>query len=342
MAKINLLTIHWGCSYGGTLQTYSTIKLLEKLGHQVTLINLVHPDSTFMAKYKSFYSLWDSGVYVSFSMFRRRHFPNMTKKMYQITTSKIPSCDYFVVGSDQVWNENITTSLKKSYFFDFVKDTPRISLSSSFGKDSFDWPLEYQKFVSDALRKFKAISIREASGVAFCHDCLNVNAIQLLDPTLLWGQFDDLIKRAKPKHQIFPFIFKNNEEAGTITNTVSSTLGVPIFSYNYYNRLFGRSPQAWLANMKNSDFIITDSFHGLAFSLLFHKRFIVLCADSKKFTRLQSLLKLVNLEERHVSSLSDLKNRIHILNEEIDYSKVDSILNEKREIAISFLKQEIN
>ena len=339
MSKINLLTIHWGCSYGGTLQTYSTIKLLESLGHQVTLINLVHPNSTFKAKYKSLYSLWDSGVYVSFSKFRRMYFPKMTKKMFQITASKIPSCDYYVVGSDQVWNDNITTSLKKSYFLDFVDETPRISLSSSFGKDTFEWSQDYQKFVSDALRRFKAVSVREASGVALCRDYLNVTAIQLLDPTLLWGQFNDIDKVNKGKKQIFPFIFKKSEEVGAITKKISSTLGLPIFSYSYYARLFGRSPQAWLDNMKNSDFIITDSFHGLAFSLMFHKRFVVLCADKQMFTRLQSLLELFNLEERYVSSLTDLNNRIHILKKEIDYSRVDSILNEKRGEAISFLRR---
>lgn len=342
MAKINLLTIHWGCSYGGTLQTYSTIKLLESLGHHVTLVNLINPNSTFLAKFKSIHSLWDSGVYASFSFFRLMYFKHQTKRMYQITPSYIPNCDYYVVGSDQVWNENITSPINKSYFLDFVGKIPRISLSSSFGKASIDdWSFEYRQFVSDSLRKFKAVSVREASGVQICRDLQKVDAIQMLDPTLLWGDFNALVPKSSTKHQVFPFIFKNNQETRSICNLVASTLEIPIFAYNYYSNMFGRSPWSWLKRMKYSDFIITDSFHGLVFSLLFHKQFIVLCADPQKFTRLQSLLELVNLEDRYVSSLSDLCNRIHILKDEIDYFRVDSIVDERRKSAISFLKQEL-
>lgn len=320
------------------MQTYSTIKLLESLGHQVTLINLVHPQSTFKAKYKSLYSLWDSIVYVDFSLFRVNYFKRRTKRMNTISPSCIPECDYFVVGSDQVWNEEITSPINKFYFFDFAENTPRVSLSSSFGKDKIDWSVDYQKFVSDSLHKFKAISVRESSGVQICKELLGLKAVQLLDPTLLWGDFEPLMRKSAEKRQVYPFLFKNSEEADTICHTVSTSLGIPLFTFNYFTRLFGRSPKSWLERMKYSDFIITDSFHGLAFSLIFHKRFIVLCADSKKFTRLKSLLELVHLENRYISSSEDLESRINVLKEDIDYSKVDAILQTKRIEAIVFLK----
>ena len=93
--------------------------------------------------------------------------------------------------------------------------------------------------------------------------------------------------------------------------------------------------------MKNSSYIITDSFHGLAFSILFHKQFLVVCADKKKFTRLQSLLHLFNLEDRYILSIEDLKSRKDIITSQINYNTVDVILNKERAKSISFLRNNL-
>ena len=89
--------------------------------------------------------------------------------------------------------------------------------------------------------------------------------------------------------------------------------------------------------MHNSEYIITDSFHGLAFSLIFHKQFLVVCADRKKFARLQSLLDLVGLEERYIHTYDDLVRRKDVVTKQINYEIVDSILNRERERSRSFL-----
>jgi len=125
-------------------------------------------------------------------------------------------------------------------------------------------------------------------------------------------------------------LFKNTLESKAIVEGCASQLHIPVYKNNRLNSYFRNGPIDWLSNIANSDFIITDSFHGLALSLLFNKQFIVLCADEQKFTRLSSLLRLVKLENRFVKSYSDFENRKFDLLKHIDYSMVNKILESER------------
>ena len=341
MAKINLLTIHWGNSYGGTMQTYATIKLLKELGHDVTLINLIHPrlKNKLFKKHNTRFSWIIEDI--QFSMFRLLHFGHMTKRMYSIKDSVIPDCDVTIVGSDQVWNSDITGPLQLSYFLDFVNRGDKLSFASSFGKFEWESDDETTKTVKNYLLKFKAISVREESGVSICKDVFDTDAVLVLDPTLVYGKYDDIIKDNKPRHTILTFLLKPNKNTKAICKMVSNEIKLPLYSPHRIIRSILLGPNSWLKRMKNSDFIITDSFHGLAFSLIFHKNFIVLCADDKKFARLHSLLSLVHLEDRYVQSIDDLSKRLSLVHNDINYEEVDKILSEKRRESIEFLNSNI-
>lgn len=100
-------------------------------------------------------------------------------------------------------------------------------------------------------------------------------------------------------------------------------------------------PRRWLTNIRNSKYVITDSFHGLALSIIFHKNFFVFCADPKKFTRLQSLLELVGLENRYIKSEEDFLNRKNELLVPIDYKIVDYILRQKKDEFRKFIRDNV-
>lgn len=341
MAKINLLTIHWGNSYGGTMQTYATKKILESLNHEVKVINLVHPkfkNELLLALHKSkalfIMTCW-------FYLFRMKYHFNLTRRMYGINVKYLPKCDYCIVGCDQVWNRDITSNINKSYFLDFDKNVPKVSLASSFGKGCWNEDEEYTLWVRKQLKSFKAISVREDSGVKICQNIFGVNAIQLIDPTIAWGKYDSIIKDKSVFHQVYPFLLVKNSETSLICNKVSEYLNLPLYLPTGVRHFLFQSPKEWLRRMKNSDFIVTDSFHGLAFCLIFHKRFIVLCANVDKFTRLMSLLRLVHLEERYVKDINYLDEHIEILNKRIDYTFVDRIFESEREKYINFIKENI-
>lgn len=342
MAKINLLTIHWGASYGGTMQTYATVKLLESYGHDVKVINLVHPKVRFKSRYSKRSSIWNIVKDVQFSFFQRTKIGHFTKKMYSIKKELIPSADYTIVGSDQVWNSDITKPFQLSYYLDFATDTSKISFCSSFGKTIWEESEDYSEIVKNELSTFKAISVREKTGVDICRSVFGIDAVQLLDPTLLWGEFEVLVKDKKNIDEIFPFLLSKDEQQKKICEIIAQELNVPLFKMTRFQSLYCRSPQEWLRRMKNSKYIITDSFHGLAFSIVFNKQFVVLpTRNPKQFTRLQSLLELLHLEDRYISSVDDLSTRIDLLHKRIDYAKVDKVLNSEREKARIFIQSNI-
>ena len=340
MAKINLLTIHWGYSNGAVLQTYATAKLLMQCGHEVSVINITHPTKYRLnpfkrETYKYFFT------HLNYERFRKQHFPKLTKQMRTIDVSKLPAADYYVIGSDQVWNKDVTSSNSQSFFLDFITNVKKIALASSFGKSKWEESAEYTAKVRELLKDFDAIAVREDSGVDICKDIFNVNAIQVVDPTLALADFNNFISDKKNKKNIFSFFINKIKDKNQILATVSRELNKPLHKESKTDVLFRRSPRKWLENIYNAEYIVTDSFHGVVFSLLFNKQFIVVIGNKAKATRLISLLKLIGLSERAVSSLEELKSNIEILHKEIDFARIMAIIKEEQEKYIKFIYDNI-
>jgi hypothetical protein len=348
MAKINLITIHWGESYGAIAQTYASLKILRSLGHEVTLINLV--DEKFNARYKKISTFFSLIKIIRFWMFKAKYFKPMTKLMFKIDKSKIPSADYTIVGSDQVWNRDITQSLSMSYFLDFVPDNcKRLSLSSSFSKSFWSESDEYTNKVRDELNKFIAISVREKSGIDICKENFNVNAIQLLDPTLMLNDYSEIIgNRNSTRNEIVLFRFIYSDLFNQVADFMSKKIEMPYKHlahatiYEFNKRRCSNSPSLWMKNIASSSFVITDSFHGVVFAIIFKKRFVALKAIEDRFERIESLLNLLSLSERIILSFDYLQENYDNLIKPIDYEKVEEILKSKRDDYFSFLKEYIN
>lgn len=335
--KVNLLTIHWGNSYGGIMQTYSTYRLLENLGYDVTLINLIHSRSYSKNQW---YKLWLIRNF-KFSRFIKTYMPNRTIEMNNIDMSQIPKADCTIVGSDQVWNRDITTYLGLAYFLNFVSGR-RISFASSFGKEKWVEDNNYSESVRTELSKFNALSVREKSGQEICKSVFSKEAALVLDPTLVLGYFPEPKNVGKRKSLgVFEFILEKTQDSREIVDYVSKTLKKNVYRMGPYRARVQGGPIDWIGCIKNASFVITSSFHGLAFAILFQKDFIVVCSDKKKFTRLSSLLDLLGLNDRFVNSAEDIKRRKEILFKRIDYQCVDAILAEERLKSIQFLKTNI-
>lgn len=343
MARINLLTIHWGLSYGGTMQTYATVKLLENLGHQVRVINLVHPKEKMsrLIAHNHRLSFWIKRI--QFAFFRHKYIRHFTQRMYSLHSDKIPPCDYTIVGSDQVWNKDITGPLCYNYYLDFADDSVRISLSSSFGKTKWEEDTEYTQRVKDLLLHFKAISVRELSAQHICQNVFGLNATCLLDPTLLLGNYDSIVEKGREQSILYPFLLeKNDSSKQSICKMLASELETPMYEASRFDSYFKRSPKSWLNKMRNSRYIVTDSFHGLAFSIIFKKDFFVLSTKNpKQFTRLESLLSLLGLSDRYIRSVDDLIKRNDDLRLHIDYGTIDPILETERKKFQSFITQNL-
>lgn len=325
MAKINLLTIHYGKCYGAVMQTYATCKLLKEYGHIVTVINLVNPIKRGDWKRLQFWK--DCFREFQFWYFKRKYFSKLTKKGFSIDEINLPDADLTIVGSDQVWNRDITGNFGMTYFLDYVPShQQKISLASSFGKELWEEDDDYTKCVKSLLSKFSSISVREPTGVKIINEIMGLDAMTLPDPTIGYGHFEDLVLNHKPIHVVYPFLLLNNASVEEKTIHIAKALNLPVFRHSIVSCRLLNGPRKWLTRIKNSDYIITDSFHGVAFSLLFNKQFFVFCASSKKFTRIRSLLKLCSLEERYIESVEDFEQRKNALIAPIDYTSVNARL----------------
>lgn len=346
MATVNLITRHSGESYGAVLQTYATCQILKELGHKVTIINLIEKE-----RVQKYFKLKNLSVYpkfINFWRFKFKNYPRRTRLMTTVEIKKIPVADYIIVGSDQVWNPQITKENSLAYFLEFDRRTKKISLASSFGKAKWDGDDSYTAKVKECLSRFSAISVRESSGVSICNNVFGQEAECIIDPTLAWGDYKKFVKE-ESLPQIGCFVLKrSNPVFPQVADCLSelSKLPVRLIDYSIGNRYeclktCQKSPVRWLNEIHNSQYVITDSFHGVAFCLLFKKQFFVLCADETKFTRIASLLEKVGLQNRRVNSLEDLNSRLQSLMEPIDYSKVDTVLQVEKEKYYQFVKKNI-
>ena len=346
MAKVNLITRHSGESYGAVLQTYATCEILKSLGHDVTIINLIEKE-----RVQKYFKLKNLSVYpkfIKFWRFKFKNYPRRTRLMTTIDVTKIPAANYTIVGSDQVWNPQITKENSLAYFLNFDQGPKKVSLASSFGKTNWEGDNSYTAKVKDCLSRFSAISVRESSGVTICRNVFGQEAECIIDPTLAWGDYDRFIKEENLR-QIGCFVLKRgNPVFPQVADRIGelSHMPVKLIDYSIGNRYDclktrQKSPVRWINEIHNSQYIITDSFHGVAFCLLFKKQFFVLCADESKFTRIGSLLEKVGLQSRRVDSLEDLNTRLQSLMAPIDYSTVDMVLQREREKYYQFVKKNI-
>lgn len=326
--------------YGAVMQTYGTCKLLEEAGHEVRVINIIHPKVKH--KYRN-PKKWIRLVReFQFWVFKQKYFSPLTKKVYSIAEAPLPNADITIVGSDQVWNKMITGAFHKTYYLDFVpSNQKRIALSSSFGISDWNEPDEYTREIAELFDRFDAISVREKSGVQIMKEVFNKDAINLIDPSLGYGKFEGFVKNTKDVNSIFTFMLNPSQETKICINKMASDLGTPLYCPNAFEKVFKSGPCDWLENIHNSKYVITDSFHGTALSILYHKPFFVFCANEKKFTRIESLLSLLGLTERYIKSYDDFIARKDSLLMPIDYMKVDKILDEERTKFKNFIRTSI-
>ena len=289
----------------------------------------------------------------TFENFRQNYLPR-TEKCYRNLheLSEIKN-DYsaIIVGSDQVWRLTYTTKFAKVYFLSFAsKSTLRISYAASFGLDYWEGGKESALTLSikDELNKFSTISVREKSGIDICSNIFNVKATHVLDPTLLVDyQFYENILCKNKKKDNKDIVFHKldlNDVFLDFTSKIATHLQCNM--HNIYHkkhsgkRFFTDVPE-WLSQIKNSELVITDSFHCVCFSIIFKKQFLCIVNEKRGIERLQSLLSDLGLLDRLCFDYS-LASTKRILDKEIDYTTVDNKLNQLRDISTTFLKNTLS
>ncbi len=373
--KIGILTLPITENYGGILQAVALYRLLHSQGHDVILINKKFYQKQVLWKKIvnavllkiPFHNL--KQVKTNHRLHQEKlermefHRPFVEKEIFNISEDlytkqnlenfvKKENIDAVIVGSDQVWRKYYiqTDIFYRNYFLDFLdaSKTKKIAYAPSFGKDHWEGQNDSED-ISKLLKEFTAVSVRESSGVDICKNTFNYNkAIHVLDPTMLMDKRfykDEIIEKYKEsntnKGGLLTYVLDEAKEKKEIIEFVQKNVGIesahPLKGFNTSDVTY--SVPQWLASFANADFVVTDSFHGMVFSIIFEKEFVVIGNHERGLDRFLSLLSLLGLEDRLIFNVKDLEDKEL---KRIEYSKVNVILDDEKKNSLKFLKEALH
>lgn len=330
--KISLITIHSIRHYGSVLQTLATQQLLEDRGHEVEVVDYWRRNFDDSVESHLRRSRWNShaitrlayriarnrGVQRAADLFGRfvdRRI-NLTSRQYHSPRELMedpPVAEVYCVGSDQVWNDEYNEDGNGPFYLEYApSEAMKLSLASSFGKDGVR-PQELQRLCS-ALAGFGAISVREDRARDFLGS-VGIDAEQLVDPALaistqFWLGLAAGETTPSRKYVLSYMLNRSPGHRAILDEAARRTLAEPLhLDYRFHlGHLLSQtavlpSVERFLALFRDAEAVVTDSFHGLVFSLVFGRRVIVLLPP-RYSTRLGSLLRLVGIDDDQARSWS--------------------------------------
>jgi hypothetical protein len=367
MKKASIITLQYIDNYGSVLQAFATQRIIEKFGYNAEIVDYVRENCTYKYQKKEAYQRyrsrndifslpiiakllvcrWSRKILArnkAFSLFRSKYlkmshpYTNFAELMQDP-----PAADIYVTGSDQVWNPEYNNGVLPEYFLEFApNNSNRIALSASIGVDTL--AEDNRQEMSKYIQKYKGISVRESGAAELIKSMGYKNVVNVLDPTLMldkdeWSKSFDLSSTSKK----YVLLYQLNENADMVqfATQIANDKGIELYIISStcrkaeckYHVFKNCPPDKYLDLIYNADSIITDSFHGTAFSLNFNKQ-VYIFNPPKYSDRLSSILRLTNTEYRNVKG--------NVKWDEIpgiDYEEVNMRLYEEREKVNNYLKQ---
>lgn len=366
--KIGILTLPLHTNYGGILQAYALQTILERMGHDVKVLDKKQHHSLpkgprtiriifnrivnrYIRKkeilineekvYNETYPLVSQYTQTFINKYINDYILDDLRKIRE------GEFDAIIVGSDQIWRASYYHPIEYAYLSFAEKwNIKRIAYAASFGTDQWEYSKKQTEICRRLIEKFDGVSVREESGVELCDSYFGVKAQHVLDPTMILGAEDYLSLLRKenitPNGRILNYVLDNTEIFNELVTKIASIQGKEIFRINSrfeeYSAPIDERIQppveSWLASFINSDLIVTDSFHACVFSIIFRKEFVVIGNNKRGLSRINSLLKMFDLSNRLVKTLDDY---LRIKDSCIDYNVVYSKLSDYRMSSIDFL-----
>lgn len=342
--KIKTITCHEVYNYGASLQEYALLQFLNEQGWQASVLHYKPPYLSGHFNMWSVSARFDKPLlkqlYLlakipgrlkalkkkrAFDLFHQKYIPTDVK-LYtnnQELKEDLPEGDVFICGSDQIWNSFFENGKDPAFYLNFVPDTKKkISYAASFAIDELEESVK--PLVKENVERMHAVSVRETSGLTILKDLGIEKAVQVLDPVFLldrshWDKFIFPIE----EDFIFIYDFDSNPLIKEIAIELKKQKGWKIYSLNqnidYADKNFWlEGPERFLSLVSQSQINLTNSFHSLAFSLIFQQHFVVVNRIEKINTRMRDLLQLVGLEAHLITN----KQEYDAL-KTIDFSKVE-------------------
>ena len=360
--RIGILTLTPHANYGGILQAYALQTVLERMGHKVEVIDVLYtvPDWKMFLRYtkriilKYLLGKRNTIVFVEKEskrelavvsqytlQFVNRYIHIRTYKKY--TDIRESDYDAIVVGSDQVWRPGYFSGNIKHAFLDFAKDwknIKRIAYAASFGTDKWLFMKRQERVCGQLLQLFDAVSVRETSAVKICEEHWGVIPTPVLDPTLLLPKevYEQLVQGAgtpKSPGTLLCYVLDENEEKKSIIQEIANQRHLVPFRVN--SRYEDHSAplqeriqppvEQWLRGFMDAEFVVTDSFHGCVFSIIFNKPFFVIGNSGRGMARFNTLITQFGLEKniRSDDVFIQMVNDWDVINQKRDELRVHSL-----------------
>lgn len=358
--KASLITVHVGANFGSILQTIASVKILEKLNCSTTVINYIPYRVTLKGYLFCNFSLMglirrlimlpnfvaNNIIYSGFL----KKFVTLSKPIYKTDTinNEVANSDFYITGSDQVWNSIHNQGLDTHYFWEGISPkAKKIAYASSFGRTKLD--AEEFSIMKKYLNNYQGISVREASAVKILEE-MELKGIQVIDPTFMLNKnewTDYMTERKVKDNYLLIYTPYNTTDKNVIFRTArkiakDKNLKIVTFSWDFRPdrdadiTIRYASPGDFLSLFHYADCVLTNSFHGTAFSINFNKQFWVYMPSGFS-TRLLSIIDLCHLNNRILEDEIDSSS----ISKTIDYSLINPILEAEREKAIDFLKRQL-
>ena len=368
--KIGILTLPFNNNYGGYLQAYALMTALKDMGHSPTIIlrrnnlkkctkwfylknilksiiySISHLDINILFHPKEIYFLLRGRKMIPFVnkyIQPQTDFLYSTKELCDVCRNKF---DAFIVGSDQVWRPEYVPDIG-NFFLDFTNgwNVRRIAYAASFGNSNPLYTDREKKSCGDLAARFNAISIREKSGL----DIITrfkwkvKNKAIVLDPTMLLSKEKYLSllpsKKSKTQNKVFCYILDEEYEINNLINRLCNLLEKERYDF-FYKKLRTNTHTAlpsieeWLMNIRDAEYIVTDSFHGMVFSILFNKKFFVYYNSKRGNDRFESLLEYFGLRKCIINDLKELESAYKV---DINWTYVNNKIEDGKRKSINFL-----
>ena len=361
--KIGIVTIHTDFNYGAVLQAVATQKFLESQGYDAEIIDYENAAIASQSKiaYKQDGKL--KGYAITFlrnTLWGRYFFYKEAVRdldIYRIKSRakyksieelEKSSYDVLIAGSDQIWNPAISRGIDPVFLLGFGKEAKRVSIATSMGSHTLN-DAEKKVFI-DALSDFSNISVREEFARDQLQPLVNKNIKVVLDPTLLlskeiwWDFLGSKSKYATPKEKYILTYFVGGDKSKyrPMVAEYANQLGLPVWTIQYSNytwkesskKILGASIVDFVALIANAELVITDSFHGVAFSVNMGTDFVA-ATNTANPVRVKEFLEKVGLENR-----IDMKAKEYShIKYDSAIAKLETIRNESKEWILKALDE---
>lgn len=355
--KIGIITIHTDFNYGAVLQAIATQKVFEINGYDAEIIDyrnkFIDQQSKIMYKQNNkfkgyFITLIRNTVFGRYFYYKKaikdldKYRKKTNIRYYSIDDLKDVKYDVLVVGSDQLWNPIISNGIDPAFLLNFGQSKKKISLATSMG--SYILNESDKKVFKSLLKNFNSISVREKHAIDQLQPLVSQKIKEILDPTLLLDKniwLDDYAKESKyyninEKYILTYFVGGEKSKYKSKVMEYSKKLGIPVWSIQYSNynwketdkKILGASVIDFIALIKNASLVLTDSFHGVAFSVNLGKDFVAL-TNRQNPVRVREFLKKLKLSDRIDMNSDDYH--------EVNYQKANDKLIEMRNDSLDWI-----